>query len=120
MVAHLHRGYLALAPWAGGISGYIAGSNTGGNAMLAAAQANAARQLGYPAIDLVAVQTLSASLLTMASAPRVALAETLSGNDSGRSAVARVVLTVDAAVLLLVSGLVLLLPASLMSGHVPR
>lgn len=119
MVAHLHRGYLALAPWVGGISGYITGSNTGGNAMLAAAQANAARQLGYPAIGLVAIQTLSASLLTMASAPRVALAETLVGNDSAHSAVARVVLTVDAAILFLVSVLFLLLPASLLSGHVP-
>lgn len=70
-------GYLALAPWVGGLGGYVTGSNTAANAMLATAQAQAATQLHYPVIWLVAIQNVSGSLLTMMSAPRIALALSL-------------------------------------------
>jgi lactate permease len=73
----LHTGYLALAPWIGGLGGFITGSNTGANAMFAASQGAAAKALGYPVVSLVGLQNVSASLTTMASAPRVALAVSL-------------------------------------------
>lgn len=76
-VDHLGGGYLFLAPWVGGLSGYVTGSNTAANAMLATAQSQAATQLAYPVIWLVAIQNVSGSLLTMISAPRIALALTL-------------------------------------------
>ncbi|WP_324717992.1 L-lactate permease [Carboxydochorda subterranea] len=46
--SELRWGYLALAPWVGALGGFITGSNTGANAMFAAAQAGAAVRLGYP------------------------------------------------------------------------
>jgi len=70
----LGPGYLLLAPWIGGLGGFLTGSNTGANAMFAAAQADAARLLGDPALRLAAIQNVSASLTTMASPSRVALA----------------------------------------------
>ena len=72
--ADLGPGYLLLAPWIGGLGGFLTGSNTGANAMFAAAQADAARWLGDPVLRLAAVQNVSASLATMASPSRVALA----------------------------------------------
>ena len=70
----LGRPYLLLAPWVGGLGGLLTGSNVGANAMFAASQAAAAQALDVPLLPLLAVQNVSASLLTMASAPRVALA----------------------------------------------
>ncbi|HEY8417164.1 MAG TPA: L-lactate permease [Limnochordales bacterium] len=69
--------YILLAPWIGGLGGFLTGSNTGANAMFAAAQAAAAEQLGLPVLALLAIQNVAASLLTMVSGPRVALARSL-------------------------------------------
>jgi lactate permease len=66
--------------------------------MFAAAQAEAARGLDLPPLRLVAVQNVSASLLTMASVPRVALVAGLLGGV-GTQPVRRLLL-VDAAALL--------------------
>jgi lactate permease len=103
--ARLGRGYLALAPWIGGLGGFITGSNAGGNAMFATAQAEAARHLGYPVERVVAVQNVSASLLSMASAPRIALALSLLGVTDRGASIFRTVLMIDLAVLALLSGI---------------
>jgi lactate permease len=75
--ARLGRSYLLLAPFVGALGGFLTGSNTGANAMFASSQAAAARSLGVSMAGLVAVQNVSASLATMASPPRVALAASL-------------------------------------------
>lgn len=116
--ARLGPGYPALAPWVGALGGFLTGSNTGANAMFAAGQAQTAQALGYPTLNLVAFQNVSASLTTMASIPRVALAvsmarqpteraKTASGVETGR--VLRTVLAVDAMVLVVLSGLATML-----------
>lgn len=104
--AGLGRGYLVLAPWIGGLGGFLTGSNAGANAMFAAPQAEAARALGYPLETLLAAQNVSASLLTMASAPRVALVVALLGLE-GQGGVLRPVLLADAAVLVILGAILL-------------
>lgn len=98
--AGLGRAYLVLAPLLGGLGGFLTGSNAGANAMFAAPQADAARALGYPVDRLVAAQNVSASLLTMASAPRVALVLALMGPEARQAKVLRPVLVADVAALL--------------------
>jgi lactate permease len=98
--ASLGDAYVALVPWVGGLGGFLTGSNAGANAMFAAAQADAARALGLAPLDLVAAQNVGASLLTMASAPRVALAVGLLGAVLEPARLLRVVLAVDAVALL--------------------
>lgn len=97
--AELGRAYLVLAPFLGGLGGFLTGSNAGANAMFAAPQADAARALGYPVDRLVAAQNVSASLLTMASAPRVALVLALMGPEARQAKVLRPVLAADVAAL---------------------
>lgn len=70
----LGAGYLLLVPFVGGLGGFVAGSNTGANALFAASQAAAAHQLGAATTQVLATQNVAASLATMASPPRVALA----------------------------------------------
>lgn len=70
----LGRGYLALAPWIGGLGGFVTGSNAGSNSMFAAAQGRTADTLGVSVLLLVAVQNCAASALTMASPSRVEMA----------------------------------------------
>lgn len=82
--SRLGPGYLALVPFVGGLGGFIAGSNTGANAMFAASQAQAAHALGVSGLHVLAAQNVSASVLTMASPPRVALAVSLA--STGNSA----------------------------------
>lgn len=101
----LGQGYLLLAPWIGGVGGFLTGSNSGANAMFATAQVEAAAQIGYPPLTLLAVQNVSASLLTMASAPRVALAASLLGPDAASGRVLRAVLLTDAVVLVALGAL---------------
>jgi lactate permease len=98
--ATLGDAYVALVPWVGGLGGFLTGSNAGANAMFAAAQADAARTLGLPPLELVAAQNVGASLLTMASAPRVALALGLAGAVPDPARLLRTVLAVDAVALL--------------------
>ena len=97
-VSTLGRAYLLAAPWIGGLGGYVTGSNTGANAMLATAQAQAADTLDVSTLNVVATQTAAASLLTMASAPRVALAQSLAGASS-TARIYGMILIADAAVL---------------------
>lgn len=75
--SELGPAYLAFVPVVGGLGGFIASSNTGANAMFAASQAHAAHALGASSLQVLASQNVSASLLTMASPPRVALATSL-------------------------------------------
>ncbi|WP_199432971.1 L-lactate permease [Qaidamihabitans albus] len=72
--AGLGTGYLLLAPFVGALGGFLTGSNAGANAMFASGQAATAQAIGVSTAGLVAVQNVSASLATMASIPRVALA----------------------------------------------
>lgn len=78
----LGAGYLFAAPFLGGLGGFLTGSNAGANAMFAASQAAAAHTLGFSVPVLVAVQNVSASLATMTSVPRVALAIGLARESS--------------------------------------
>lgn len=94
--AELGPAYPALAPWIGALGGFLTGSNAGANAMFAASQAETARAIGYPVLTLVAVQNVSASLATMVSIPRVALAVSLAPSarlSAGSSSVVREVRT---------------------------
>lgn len=75
--------YLFLVPFLGGLGGFIAGSNAGANAMFAASQAQAAHVLGADVTQVVGMQNVSASLLTMAAPPRVALAASLATAPTG-------------------------------------
>lgn len=77
LVASFGPAYVALAPWLGGLGGFLTGSNTGANAMFATAQAQAALTLGVPPLLIVAAQNVGAALFTMASPPRVSLALSL-------------------------------------------
>jgi lactate permease len=107
--ATLGIAYPAIAPWLGGLSGYLTGSNAGANAMLAAAQAEAAAGLGLSVITLVTVQNVSASLLTMASPARVAMAATVTEATGQAGSITARLLAVDAiALLALTIGSVLL------------
>jgi lactate permease len=90
--AALGRAYQGLAPWLGGLGGFLTGSNAGGNALFAAAQAEAARRIGVPVLELVAFQNLAASLGTMGSAARVQLALSLLEPEEREGAIARQVL----------------------------
>ncbi|MER5785613.1 L-lactate permease [Streptomyces mobaraensis] len=85
--ASIGSSYLFLAPWIGAVGGFLAGSNTGANAMFAAGQAETARALGHSAAHLVAVQNVSAALASGAAAARVALAAQLAENAPGPASV---------------------------------
>lgn len=97
------RGYLLLAPWLGGLGGFLTGSNVGANAMFVTAQLEAARHLGYPEARMVAVQNVCGSLLTMASAPRVALALSLLDHRDRDPEIVRTVVAADAVALVFLS-----------------
>ncbi|MFI2378063.1 L-lactate permease [Streptomyces sp. NPDC018964] len=114
--AQLGQPYMAVAPWIGGLGGFLTGSNTGANAMFAAGQAEAAHVLDHSAVTLVAVQNVSGSLLTMAAVPRVVLALELASGERGergedgprpeqteRRLLLRRILGIDAAVLSVLS-----------------
>lgn len=88
--ASLGSGYLLLSPWIGAVGGFLAGSNTGANAMFAASQSATAQLLGYPAGQLVAVQNVSAALASGGAVARVVLAAQLAENAPGPTAAAPV------------------------------
>ena len=75
--SRLDAAYPAVAPWVGGLGGFITGSNTGASAMFATSQAQTAQAIGYPMLTMVALQNVAASLTTMAAIPKVVLAGTL-------------------------------------------
>lgn len=83
--------------------------------MFAAAQAQAANTLGAPLLLVVAAQNVGASLLTMASPPRISLVHALLDPAERDASIGRVVLLVDLLALLglsLVLAVVGLLAAS--------
>ncbi|MCM8750648.1 L-lactate permease [Thermomicrobiaceae bacterium CFH 74404] len=92
--------YLLVAPWLGGLGGFVTGSNTGSNAMFASAQAQAASALGLPLLLVVAAQNVGASLLTMASPPRISLVLALLDPTERDASIGRTVLLVDLLALL--------------------
>lgn len=77
-LAGLGDGYLLLAPVLAGLSGFVAGSNAGANAMFSASQAQTAAAVGASTLQVVAVQNLTSGVLTIAAPSRVALAITMS------------------------------------------
>lgn len=88
-LAGLGPAYLFLSAVVGGLSGYVAGSNAGANAMFAASQAQAATQLGVAREHLLAIQNVTSGVLTIAAPSRVALATTMVEDDAaatGRAA----------------------------------
>jgi lactate permease len=101
--AALGPSYAGLAPWLGGFGGFLTGTNTGANALFAAAQAEAARRIGRPVLDLVGLQNVAASLATMASATRIQLALSLTGDEVEPAAILRPLLLADAAALAVLS-----------------
>jgi lactate permease len=105
--AALGRAYQGVAPWLGGLGGFLTGSNAGGNALFAAAQAEAARRIGVPVLELVAFQNLAASLGTMGSAARVQLALGLLEPEERDPAIARQVLATCVAAMVALSLLAL-------------
>lgn len=70
--------YLAAAPLVGAIGGFITGSSSGANAMLAATQAEIARSLGVNLLGFMAVHNVAAAFLLMASPGKVEMAIQLS------------------------------------------
>jgi lactate permease len=105
----LGRPYVLFAPLVGGVGGFLTGSNSGANAMFAAAQAQAAQRLRYPVLWLVAGQNVSASVATMASGPRLQLAMSLLGTEDRDPTLFRRVLAVDTLALVPLSVLLLVI-----------
>lgn len=70
----LGHGFLLVAPALGAVGGFITGSNVGAAALLASPTAAATGQLTLAPTQVLATQAVAASLLTMASPARVALA----------------------------------------------
>ncbi|MDO5624901.1 MAG: L-lactate permease [Pseudomonadota bacterium] len=73
-LAGLGSGYALAAPFVAALGGFITGSNTGANAMLADTQARIAAQIGAPALPFMAIHNVCAALLLMASPAKVEMA----------------------------------------------
>ncbi|PAT33538.1 L-lactate permease [Vandammella animalimorsus] len=73
-LAGLGHGYALAAPFVGALGGFVTGSNTGANAMLADTQARIALQMGLPLLPFMAAHNVSAALLLMASPAKVEMA----------------------------------------------
>ncbi|MGL3805429.1 L-lactate permease [Paeniglutamicibacter sp. R2-26] len=82
-LASVGPAYLVLGPVAGGFAGFISGSNTGANSMLAATQAQAAAAMGSSVLQLVAVTNVAASMATMLAPSRIVLAYEMAVMDPG-------------------------------------
>lgn len=78
MLASAGPAYLAAAPLVGAIGGFITGSSSGANAMLAATQAEIARSLGVNLLWFMAVHNVAAAFLLMASPGKIEMAIQLS------------------------------------------
>ncbi|MDO5744641.1 MAG: L-lactate permease [Micrococcaceae bacterium] len=73
-LAGVGAGYLLLGPVINGLAGFVSGSNTAANSMLAATQAQAATAMGSSVLQLVAVSNVTASMATMLAPSRILLA----------------------------------------------
>ena len=72
------RVYLGIGPFVGAVSGFITGSTSGANAMLATTQAEIARALGVDVLAFMSIHNVAAAFLLMASPSKVELAVQLS------------------------------------------
>ena len=68
------RVYLGVGPFVGAVSGFITGSTSGANAMLATTQAEIARALGVDVLAFLSIHNVAAAFLLMASPSKVELA----------------------------------------------
>lgn len=93
------RAYLLLSPFVAGAGGFITGSNSGANAMLAATQADIARELGVDVLWFMAAHNVAASFLLMASPAKVEMAVRLAGAPEYQRFVQKLTLLVAAIVL---------------------
>ncbi|QDH26065.1 L-lactate permease (plasmid) [Neokomagataea tanensis] len=71
--------YLLVAPFVSGLGGFLTGSNSGANAMLAATQASIARGMNANIVWFMAAQNVSAAFFLMASPGKVEMASQLAG-----------------------------------------
>ncbi|AGT09865.1 L-lactate permease [Paracoccus aminophilus] len=92
------KAYLPASPFVAAAGGFITGSNTGANAMLAATQAGIARALGVDLLWFMAIHNVAASFLLMASPGKIEMAVQLAGAPEARAEVQRFALKVAAAV----------------------
>lgn len=97
--ARLGGGYFALVPVLGSLGGFLAGSNSGANAMFAGPQAAAAAGLGAPVLAVTAMQNVSGSLAIMASPARIEFATRLCPDNPEKSPIQRRIMAVDAAMI---------------------
>lgn len=109
-MAGLGSWYLFMVPFIGGLGGFTTGSNSGANAMFAAAHAHTVTSIGAEVLPALAAQNVSAALLTMAAPARIELAIRLCPDPPSRAEVQGPLLVVDAALVALL-GVVLLLVA---------
>lgn len=110
--AGLGDGFLMVAPALGAVGGFITGSNVGAAALLASPTAATTVQLGLAPAQVLATQAVAASLLTMASPARVALAVQMCPEDDRpqMSTVMRRLVVIDLAIVAVVAiGAVLIL-----------
>ncbi|THT96407.1 L-lactate permease [Lampropedia puyangensis] len=82
ILAESGAAYLAAAPFVGAVGGFVTGSGSGANAMLAATQAEIARSLGVHVLWFMAVHNVAAAFLLMASPGKVEMAIQLAGGDA--------------------------------------
>ncbi|WP_449277890.1 L-lactate permease [Leucobacter sp. GX24907] len=104
-VAGIGEPYLALLPFVAGIGGFLTGSTSGANAMLAAPQAEAALALGASLPLAMAVHNVAAAATMMASPARVELAVRLAGEPkrATRRTVQRDIALTDIAILIVLA-----------------
>lgn len=72
-------------PLLGALAGYLTGSNSGANALLAPAQAEWAQGAGYPLLQALALENVAASFATLLSPARVSLAGSLVGEEAAQA-----------------------------------
>ncbi len=77
LIATLRTGVFLAVPWLAGFGGFFTGSNTGANAMFAAAQHHTAGLLGLSPLLLIGVHNVAASWATMASPVRFSLVQSM-------------------------------------------
>lgn len=88
-LAESNRTYLALGPIVAAAGGFITGSTSGANAMLATTQAEIARTLDVNVLAFLAIHNVAAAWLMMASPSKVELARQLAASDSKMPALQR-------------------------------
>jgi lactate permease len=91
--------YLVAAPWLGGLSGFVTGSNAAGAAMLLPFQLRMAEQLGISRLLITALQNAAAAAGSLASPQRIVLAATVLGFPREEGRLVRAALLVEVGVM---------------------